>query len=102
MVMRGQGPSERGVGWLPTEGSGGRGEGEAVGKGREEGKAEALLKHLPACLTQEILKEEPRERKKKSRSDKSQRRYTGCQETDKGVSRQENQVQQREATWGGG
>lgn len=34
MVMRGQGPSERGVGWLPTEGSGGGGKGR---RGRREG-----------------------------------------------------------------
>ena len=58
--MRGQGPSEKGAGQLPMEGMGGRGGGGQL----SSLSPLALLKHLPACLTQEVLKKEGEKRQK--------------------------------------
>lgn len=60
-VMRGQGPSERGAGWLAKEGGGRGGEGrDEAGEGKAAAGSlpPAGLKHLPACLTQPVLKKE--------------------------------------------
>lgn len=76
--MGGQGPRERGGGRAASGGHGGGGEGGKEGAGGGECRGEALsslsasrLKHLHACLTQEVLKKDrgPEGRKKKSTRD---------------------------------
>lgn len=77
-AMGGPGPSERGGGRAASGGHGGGGEGgkEAAGGGECGGEAlsslsASRLKHLHACLTQEVLKKDrgPEGRKKKSTRD---------------------------------
>lgn len=94
--MRGLGPSEV-CRRQPVEGAGGGGAGEAAPQPLPHSAAEA---HPPACVTQEVQKEELRQRKEGG----SNKRYKPTKihwisrERQTGQEREENQIQQRGET----